>query len=360
MKVLTVVGARPQFIKAGPVSTALEECAITEILVHTGQHYDDCMSRVFFEELGLRSPDIHLGVGSGTHARQTAAMLCGLEGVIAEHRPNWVLIYGDTNSTLAGALAAAKLHVPVAHVESGLRSFNRRMPEEINRIVTDVVADLLLTPTATACTNLEREGVPTSRIRLVGDVMLDAALFHARTATQKSQILTTLGLRPKQYILATIHRAENTDDLGRLDCIVGGLAAIAKRVPVVWPVHPRARKALTQLGCDHEFAGLLRIEPAGYLDMLQLEQNAQAIVTDSGGVQKEAFFFGVPCVTVRDETEWVELVELGWNRLCPPVSAEALESAVFESLGRTGKKATPYGDGTAAYRIANELREFPR
>jgi UDP-GlcNAc3NAcA epimerase len=353
---LTVIGARPQFIKACPVTQALRLAGVREILVHTGQHYDASMSQVFFDELGLPAPQINLGVGSGTHGRQTAGMLTGLEDAIVAQKPDWVLVYGDTNSTLAGALAAVKLHVPVAHVEAGLRSFNRRMPEEINRVVTDAVATLLFTPTAEADRNLGREGVPPSRVSLVGDVMFDAALMFGTRASLTSDILSRLGVEKGKFVLATIHRAETTDDPDRLACIVDAFRAIGSEHALVWPVHPRTRSALRngqQLKELSECVSL--IDPVGYLDMLQLEKSASVIVTDSGGVQKEAFFFETPCVTARGETEWVELVNLGWNRLCPPVSAAALEAAVLEAIGSRGIPAKPYGDGDAAPRIARRL-----
>ena len=355
MKVLTVIGARPQFIKAGPVSAALEQLGIEETVVHTGQHYDQSMSQVFFDELQLKAPDINLNVGSGSHGVQTGAMLSALDPIMCAEKPDWVLIYGDTNSTLAGALAAAKLHIPVAHVEAGLRSFNRRMPEEINRIVADSVSDLLLAPTMTAVQNLLAEGVPQRRILQTGDVMYDATLIYGELAG-RSDILARLGLVSRQYVLATVHRAENTDDAARLSAIAGGLAVASKSLKVVWPVHPRTRKALSSETSDSLLPSAVeQIEPLGYLDMLQLERNAAVIVTDSGGVQKEAFFCEVPCVTLRDETEWTELIALGWNVLCPPVSSAAVSCAILSQHLRRGMPGTPYGDGAAAFRIAGAV-----
>ncbi len=353
MNVVTIVGARPQFIKAAPVSRALAAAGIHEFLLHTGQHYDRGMSEVFFEELGLRAPDLNLSVGSASHAAQTAAMLVGIEQKVLEQKPDWVLIYGDTNSTLAGALAAAKLHVPVAHVEAGLRSFNRRMPEEINRIVADTLSRLLFVPTEAARQNLHNEGVPGERIVWTGDVMLDVALMFRDQALTRSKMLEKLGLSDRNYMLATVHRAENTDDRDRLGTILSGLQAVGKELPVVLPVHPRTRKMIEQGGFDA--TGIHLMEPVGFLDMLRLEMGAAVIVTDSGGVQKEAFFHRVPCVTLREETEWVESVEMGWNRLCPPKDAAELARAVLEARGTLGRQAEPYGDGRAAERIGSAL-----
>lgn len=357
MKIATVVGARPQFIKAAAVSRVLRATpGVREVLVHTGQHYDENMSEVFFRELEIPEPHYNLGIGSDSHGAQTGRMLEAVEGVLLKEKPDWVLVYGDTNSTLAGALVAAKLHIPVAHVEAGLRSFNRRMPEEINRVLTDHVSDLLFAPTETAVENLRREGLPDDRIRLVGDIMLDAAMYYATKAERESRILEELNLKPKTYILATIHRAENTDTAGRLQAIFRGMAVIAQEVPVVLPLHPRTRAALTRGGIVEEVTDIRLIEPVGYLDMVMLEKNARLIVTDSGGVQKEAFFYRVPCVTLRKETEWVELIDLGWNRLVPPLSAEAVIDGVREALGApAGLNGQPYGDGRSSHRIVQVL-----
>jgi UDP-GlcNAc3NAcA epimerase len=357
--ILSVVGARPQFIKAAVVSRALRRCPeAREILVHTGQHYDNEMSRVFFQELAIPEPDINLGVGSDRQGAQTARMLDGLERLMLEHAPDWVLVYGDTNSTIAGALAAAKLRIAVAHVEAGLRSFNRDMPEEINRVVTDHLSSLLFAPTEAAIANLSREGIAGPRVLVVGDVMYDAALFYARLAALAESPLLQLGLEPHAYLLATIHRAENTDDPERLAAVFGGLARIAREVPVVVPLHPRTRKMLGVLsGADAATRELRLIEPVSYLSMVLLEKHARLIVTDSGGVQKEAFFHGVPCVTLRGETEWVELVQSGWNELVLPRSAEDVHDAVRRALARTAPIAQPefYGKGKAAEEIAEAL-----
>lgn len=352
-KIATIIGARPQFIKVAPVSKALRETgAAEEILIHTGQHYDAAMSDVFFDELGIQKPAHQLDVHGGGHGAMTGAMMQKLEPVLQEIRPDCVLIYGDTNSTLAGALVAAKLHIPVAHVEAGLRSFNRAMPEEINRIVADQLSDVLFASTEVAVANLKREGVAPQRIHSVGDVMYDAALQFAQIAKGRSGLLDQLGLNPRGYVLATIHRAENTDSLDRLGAIVTALEMVAERLPVVLPLHPRTEGRMKAVGLA--FAKVLTIPPVGYLDMVALEEQAAAIATDSGGVQKEAFFYRVPCITLRDETEWVELVELGWNRLAPP-GAGGLAGAIFAAIGTTGREARPYGDGEASKAIAAVL-----
>lgn len=317
------------------------------------------MSDVFFRELLLPSPHYELDVGSGPHGEQTGLMLARIERVLQNEAPDWVAVYGDTNSTLAGALAAAKLHIPLAHVEAGLRSFDRMMPEEINRVLTDHASDLLLAPTSTAVSNLQREGICDNRVRLVGDVMFDTALFFAAMAERGGHILGRMGIRPKSYILCTVHRAENTDDRSRLEAIFRGLCRVAQRVPVIAPLHPRTLKSLRSSALLESVSQSLSIlEPVGYLDMVTLEKNARLIVTDSGGVQKEAFFYEVPCVTLRDETEWIELVELGWNRLVPPLSVEAVEEGVLAAKGTTGRREKPYGNGDAAGKIVKALEEF--
>ncbi|MBC7220186.1 UDP-N-acetyl glucosamine 2-epimerase [Candidatus Bipolaricaulota bacterium] len=390
MRLANVVGARPQFIKLAPVLKAIDqhnrehpEAQVEEILIHTGQHYDYEMSQVFFDELGLKAPDHHLGVRSGSHGQQTGEMLKRIEEVLLKEKPDLVAVYGDTNTTLAGALAAAKLHVPVAHVEAGLRSFNRKMPEEINRVLTDHVADLLFCPTETAVQNLKREGftnivndghllpldyaprTPGDKPRTtrhkplainVGDVMYDAVLQYAELAEAKSGILERLKLELRGYALATVHRAENTDDPVRLRAIFQGLVKLAREgLTVVVPLHPRTRNALSSLSLtpDPSPCNLLIIEPVSYLDMLVLEKNARVILTDSGGVQKEAFFFRVPCVTLREETEWVETVEAGWNVLVGGDPERILQAAL---MAQQGEETTwPYGNGRAAERIAGFL-----
>jgi UDP-GlcNAc3NAcA epimerase len=356
--VLTVVGARPQFIKAAMVSHELRQCAgVRDLIVHTGQHYDKNMSDVFFDELDIPKPDYNLGIGSATQGAQTGRMLEAIEDVLIEEKADCVVVYGDTNSTLAGALAAAKLHIPVVHVEAGLRSFNRRMPEEINRILTDHASELLLAPTETAMRNLAREGFAQDRVYLVGDVMYDAALFYEKRAEASSSVLERLGLVPKGYILATVHRAENTDNPKRLKSILKAFATISEEVPVVMPIHPRTRAALRADEFVEQATDSIRvIEPVGYLDMVMLERNALLIATDSGGVQKEAFFHRVPCVTLRDETEWTELVEIGWNRVVSPTSCQAIVETIESALaGPKGFDVSPYGDGTAATKVTEHI-----
>jgi UDP-GlcNAc3NAcA epimerase len=358
MKIVSIVGARPQFIKAAAVSRALRTSSgVQELLVHTGQHYDDNMSAVFFRELEIQEPHYNLAVGSGGHGAQTGEMLARIEELLVEQVPDRVLVYGDTNSTLAGALAAAKLHIPVAHVEAGLRSFNRAMPEEINRIVADHVADLLFAPTVAAVDNLQREGIRANSVHLVGDVMYDAALYHAGKAQAQSRILDRLGIERGKYVLATVHRAENTDRPERLEAIFSALKDLAAEIHVVLPLHPRTRKALGAGARPASAAALHLIEPVGYLDMTMLERNARLIVTDSGGVQKEAYFHGVPCATLRTETEWVELVASGWNRLIAPLSARAVLKGLRETLGagRPSAHVDLYGSGRAAQAIATAL-----
>jgi UDP-GlcNAc3NAcA epimerase len=359
MKIVTVIGARPQFIKAAVVSRWLRQTpGCEEILIHTGQHYDENMSDVFFSELEIPKPAYHLGIGSGGHGAQTGRMLESIEKVLLDVKPDKLMVYGDTNSTLAGALAAAKLHIPVAHVEAGLRSFNRKMPEEVNRVVADHLATWLFAPTDAAVTNLVHEGIGVEKIFLVGDVMYDAAIYYG-TRT-RADTLFKLGLHSKGYVLATIHRAENTDAGPRLHSVFEGLNAIADEMPVVLPLHPRTRAALTREKLLQTCSPNLRlVDPLGYLDMVMLEKHASVIATDSGGVQKEAFFHRVPCVTLRDETEWVELVELGWNRLVPPSDGGTIHAGVLASLRDTKKRAAPadlYGGGQAGEAITRLLR----
>ena len=357
MKIATVIGARPQFIKAAAVSRVLRARAgMDELLIHTGQHYDANMSEVFFAELAIPRPDIHLGIGSGAHGAQTGLMLQALESALSAHPVDAVLVYGDTNSTLAGALAAAKLQLPVAHVEAGLRSFNRRMPEEINRVLTDHLAALLFAPTTTAVDNLRREGIADTAIHLVGDVMYDAACYYRTKAAAESAMTERARLDRGGYILATVHRAENTDDPARLRAIWQGLLAVAEWLPVALPLHPRTRAAAAALGLAPS-ANLRLLDPVGYLDMVMLEQHAAIIVTDSGGVQKEAFFARVPCVTLRDETEWVETVEAGANQLVGADSAR-LVAAVTALIHHPPALPDPgpyYGDGAAVEKIVERL-----
>jgi UDP-GlcNAc3NAcA epimerase len=357
MKIVTVIGARPQFIKAAVVSRIIHRRAdITEILVHTGQHFDANMSDVFFQELDIPHPAYHLGIGGELHGAMTGAQLIEAEKVLLKEKPDWVMVYGDTNTTLAGALSAAKLHIPVAHVEAGLRSFNRRMPEEINRVLTDHISELLFAPTEVALQNLAREGLAGYRSRLVGDVMFDAVQLFGELAARKSSILETLQMKTGNFVLATVHRAENTDNSDRFRVILSALKKTGETLPVVWPLHPRTRKKIEKDRLlEHLGSGVYLIDPVGYLDMLMLERSAALIATDSGGVQKEAFFCGVPCVTLRDETEWLELVEAGWNRLAPPHDAAQVVSAILGALGTKGQAITPYGHGDAGSRIVDAL-----
>lgn len=351
VRIMTVIGARPQFIKAAAVGRILaprvESGEVEHVLLHTGQHYDANMSAVFFDELNLPAADINLGISASRHGAMTGAMLAGVEEALLERKPDWMLVYGDTNSTLAGALAAVKHHVPVAHVEAGLRSFNRQMPEEINRVLTDHAADLLLCPTKRAVDFLAAEGIQTG-VSLVGDVMFDLAMLYA--SRPSSQILESLGLAVDGYVLVTCHRAENTDDPIRLTSIIEGLRRLAQQTTVVLPMHPRTKTKLQSHGLKLA-ASLCTIDPVGYADMLELERNATMVVTDSGGVQKEAYMFGVPCVTLREETEWQETVDVGWNVLVGTamerVEAELTRAPTVRSLARPSL----FGDGHAAEKV---------
>jgi UDP-N-acetylglucosamine 2-epimerase len=348
MKIVSIVGARPEFVQAWPVSQALRT-GHQEILVHTGQHYDYKMSQTFFDDLGIPAPDYNLEVGSGAHGKQTAEVLTRLEEVLVKEQPDLVIVRGDTNSTLAGALAASKLHIPTAHVEAGERSFDRRMPEEINRLVSDTLADVHFCVSHTAVQHLAAEGISDSA-HWVGDVMLDALNHNRPIARRKSDALARLDLKPGLYSLVTIHRAANTDDPLRLSQIVQALNHVPETI--VFPAHPRTRKALTQIGA--QFADHVRlVEPVGYLDMMMLEENARLIATDSGGVQREAYFLGIPCLTLRDETEWVETVQVGWNKLIG-VEPEQVAEAWF-NFAPPAEHPPIFGNGAAAERIAQIL-----
>jgi UDP-GlcNAc3NAcA epimerase len=358
MKIVTVVGARPQFIKAAAVSRVIGAqyaSTINEVLVHTGQHYDENMSKVFFEELDIPEPKYNLEISGGRHGAMTGRMLEAVEKVLLQERPDWLLVYGDTNSTLAGALAAAKLHIPVAHVEAGLRSFNMRMPEEVNRTLADRVSTLLFCPTASAVENLEAEGV-TRGVHNVGDVMYDVALFYCERARQHSTMLRQLNLKQGSFALATCHRAENTDVPQRLESVLSALDELAQGFSVVLPIHPRTRKLIGDYGLTPYLDRLIVVDPLSYLDMVALEQAARVVLTDSGGVQKEAFFYRVPCVTMRDETEWVETVESGMNQLVG-ASRERIVEAVAGVLKAplSPNNLSPYGDGHAAEKVCQLL-----
>jgi UDP-N-acetylglucosamine 2-epimerase len=389
MKIVTVVGARPQFIKAAAVSRAIQafnqrrrsfgrprsKKKIQEVLVHTGQHYDYLMDRVFFEELVLPKPDYHLGVGSGSHARQTGMMLERIETVLKKEKPEVVIVYGDTNSTLAGALAAVKLNIPVAHVEAGLRSYNRTVPEEINRLLTDHLSTLLFCPTHQAVRNLLKEGIRDGKTRMVkkvGDVMYDSILYYSKFAEKKTNILMDLNLvtphgssiphstvRIPNYYLVTLHRAENTDNPKRLKSILRALNEIGKDVPVILPLHPRTKKMMKVYHLFPETQRIKLIDPVSYLDMLTLEKNAKTILTDSGGVQKEAYWFGVPCFTLRNETEWVETIHSGWNILV----GAGKKKIVKEVRQREERKSPPknrgiFGDGKASEKIVQMIVRY--
>jgi UDP-GlcNAc3NAcA epimerase len=351
MRIVTVVGNRPQFVKAAAVSRLLRERA-DELIVHTGQHYDDELSRVFFEELSVPAPDRELDAGGGTNTAQTARILGALEPVLAELGPSLVLVYGDTNSTLAGALAAAQAGIPTGHVEAGMRSFDRSMPEELNRVLTDHASELLLCSTETAMLNLEREGVR-GESHLVGDVMADVSLAFRDIAEERSAILDELGLEPGSYLVVTAHRAGNVDRADRLEALVALLEALP--APVVLPLHPRTRERLTAAGLLDRLDGIRIVPPLGYLDFMKLARHARAVLTDSGGVQKEAYLLGVPCVTLRDTTEWVETVEAGWNTLVDLDPAAALAA-----LERHPPEDRPelYGGGHAAERVCEVLGAY--
>ena len=365
MKILTILGARPQFIKAATVSRAINEFnanerrLIKEVILHTGQHYDTNMSDVFFEEMDIPSPDYKLECGGLGHGAMTGRMLEKIEEIIEEEKPDWVLVYGDTNSTLAGALAASKMHIRVAHIEAGLRSFNMAMPEEINRILTDRVSNYLFCPTDTAVKNLEQEGFPfptvtkvKQEILNVGDVMFDATLFY-KSKAKETVNLEKWGLDEKGYALCTIHRAENTDDQNRLESIFQALREISKIMPIILPLHPRTKKIISESSFSDLLSTLKVVDPLSYIETQRLEMGAKLILTDSGGMQKEAFFHKVPCITLRDETEWVETTDSGWNKL---VSANADKIVdVFSETQAPEEQLKYYGDGQSASRIFNTL-----
>ena len=345
MKILSVVGARPNFVKLAPLSRAVRN-KFEEVIVHTGQHYNYEMDKIFFDELGIPEPDYHLGVGSGTHGHQTGEMIKRIEDVLIEEEPELVLDFGDTNTTLAGAIAAVKLHIKIAHVEAGLRSYDKKMPEEINRVLVDHCSDLLFCPTKTAVDNLRNEGI-VGGVYLTGDVMVDSLNYCITIAEKKSKILDELGLKPKEYFLATVHRAENTDDPERLRSIVD---AFCEAGNVVFPCHPRTEKLLRQFGLwDRLQENVKIIKPIGYFDMLLLEKNSKKILTDSGGVQKEAYILGVPGITLRDNTEWVETVEDGWNVLVG-AEKEKIVKAIREFEPETEQRDV-FGKGDASEKM---------
>lgn len=349
MKIASVVGARPNFVKLAPVSKELRR-EFEEIIIHTGQHYDYEMNKIFFDELAIPGPDYHLGVGSGAQGHQTGEMIKRVEKVLAKEEPDLVLVFGDTNSTLAGALAAVKMHIRIGHVEAGLRSYNKRMPEEINRVLTDYCSDLLFCPTKTAVGNLEKEGI-TKGVHLTGDVMVDALEDAIEIAERRSGILNELGLQSEEYYLATLHRAENTDDCDRLRSIAGAFCEVCD---LIFPCHPRTEKYLKRFGLWERLNDNVRVtKPVGYLDMLMLEKNAKKILTDSGGVQKEAYILKVPCITIRDETEWVETVEDGWNVLVGADKEKIVE--MVNEFEPAGEQRYVFGSGDASERISELL-----
>lgn len=349
MRIVTIVGARPQFIKAAPLSRCIRQNH-EEFLIHTGQHYDTDMSDVFFEELGIPKPDVNLGIGALSNTEQVAQMMLGLTPILERQKPDWLLVYGDTNSTLAGALTGAMLKIKVAHIEAGLRSYNRDMPEETNRVLSDHVSTMLFCPTETAVTNLAREGI-TSNVHLVGDVMVDALLQNRARASRA--VLDAQGLQSGGYFLATIHRAGNTDDPVKLKGILEAFAHFAD-MPVVLPVHPRLRRALEQSGFTVS-PNVRLVPPVGYLDMIGLTMSARLVLTDSGGLQKEAYILGTPCVTLREETEWTETVVLGWNRLAGAETTRIIACVNAALAGTPSEHPNVYGDGTASEQIVRCL-----
>jgi len=364
VKIVTVIGARPQFVKAAAVSRAIAEhnatyadhrALITEVIVHTGQHFDANMSDIFFEEMQIPRPNYHLEINSVGHGAMTGRMLEKIEDVLIKEKPDYVLVYGDTNSTLAGALAAKKLHIKVVHVEAGLRSFNMRMPEEINRILTDRISNILCCPTENAVENLINEGFKhfPCTFANTGDVMLDAALFYSTFSAEKSDIINRLGLEPKAFFLCTIHRAENTDDEERIRSIFVALNEISTRHPVVLPLHPRTQKIASSLNLltDPANSKLVIVPPVGYFDMIELLKHTKAVITDSGGLQKEAYFFGKPCITLRDETEWVELLANGANMLTGASSTKIIDACNQLSDKFSNTDSQLYGSGYASKNI---------
>jgi UDP-GlcNAc3NAcA epimerase len=353
MKIVSIVGARPQFIKAATISRAISaQSGISEVLIHTGQHFDINMSDIFFTELDLRNPDYHLGVGGGTHGENTGRMLEAIEKVLISEKPDWVLVYGDTDSTLAGTLAAVKLCLPLAHVEAGLRSFNRRMPEEINRVLTDHASDLLFAPTQTAVVNLKNEGIHDHKIRMVGDVMYDATLFYRARAKKPESVSLEDG---QKFYLCTIHRAENTNVAERLRAIVSLINQLAEESPIILPLHPRTLNAIRQHNVGNFRPSVQVIFPVGFLEMTWLLARCQLVLTDSGGLQKEAYFHRKPCVTLREQTEWVELVEAGWNHLLPPNNDVHADAVLSMCKKKFYDYQLLYGDGNAASRVIKDL-----
>lgn len=356
-KILTIVGARPQFVKAAALSRALKKRKLEEVLVHTGQHFDENMAEIFFRQMEIPEPKYNLGINSLGHGAMTGRMLEEIEKVLQDEKPMAVVVFGDTNSTLAGALAAAKLHIPVAHVEAGLRSFNMKMPEEINRILTDRISNWLFCPTETAVKNLRREGFENFNVKIenIGDVMFDVALFYSQISAKHATVLKTLEKEPRPLVLTTLHRQENTDDSGRLRSIVEALNELNNEFRIVLPLHPRTKKILERENITLNFVPL---EPVGYFDMIELLKNCAFVITDSGGLQKEAFFFKKQCLVIRDETEWTELVDLGYNHLVGADKQRILKKAHEIKNTNPGFLEKPYGEGNAAEKIALFLKEI--
>ncbi len=356
-KILTIVGARPQFIKAAALSRAFNKFGISEVLVHTGQHFDDNMAEVFFREMEIPKPKYNLGINSLSHGAMTGRMLEETEKVILDEKPDAVVVFGDTNSTLAGALAASKLHVPVAHVEAGLRSFNMKMPEEINRILTDRISDYLFCPTETAVKNLKDEGFDhfPAKVMLAGDVMYDVALYYSRFSAERAVFVNSIKQNEKPLILATLHRQENTDDAVRLNSILSALNDLSHNYDIFLPLHPRTKKIIETRNIKLNFKP---IQPVGYYDMIELLKRCQFVITDSGGLQKESFFFKKHCLIIRDETEWTELVDLGYNFIVGASEQKIKETAVYIEKQKTVFDIKPYGDGDAAEKIANYLTQY--
>ncbi|GJQ23499.1 UDP-N-acetylglucosamine 2-epimerase (non-hydrolyzing) [Candidatus Brocadia sapporoensis] len=359
MKIITIVGARPQFIKAAAVSREISKRPeINEIIIHTGQHFDKNMSDVFFEEMQIPTPRYRLNINSLNHGAMTGRMLEGIEPVLLKEKPDYVLVYGDTNTTLAGALAAKKLHIRVVHIEAGLRSYNMKMPEEINRILTDRISDILCCPTDKAIENLKREGFEhlPCQVVMTGDVMQDAAWYYREVSANKSNIMNELGLAGEDFLLCTIHRAENTDDVGRLTNIVNALNEIALELEVILPLHPRTKKIINSMNINHRTENLKLIDPVSYFDMIELLKYTRMVLTDSGGVQKEAFFFAKPCITLRDETEWVELVDKGFNRLAGAEKEKILNVYHEMKDEKIDFHVDLYGNGQAGKNIINTIK----
>jgi len=356
-KILTIVGARPQFVKAAALSRALKKFKIDEVLVHTGQHFDENMADIFFRQMEIPEPKYNLGINSLSHGAMTGRMLEEIEKVLLTEKPDFVVVFGDTNSTLAGALAASKLHIKVAHVEAGLRSFNMQMPEEVNRILTDRISDILFCPTETAINNLKAEGFDNFKSKIVnsGDVMYDVALYYSKISAEHSTIINDLDLEDKPFLLTTLHRQENTDDLERLSSILTAFNELSENYQIVLPIHPRTRKIIEEKKFNLNFTPL---DPVGYFDMIELLKHCSFVITDSGGLQKEAFFFKKHCLVIRDETEWTELVDLGYNFIVGTQTQNIVEKALQLKESKVSFDAKPYGNGDASVKIVEALQQL--